>query len=262
VLAELGVERPDATAALHTIETAVLKTFPAIWNTFSALVHEGRESERHRQDLDREVEALFLDWAKDQGPMFITRAEVFTLTARAKRKWLRARRCQLKRLRKAHSKSDTSQPLITGFMQQPAQPNHSLMATIRAGTYLQSVSKALRRKRKRHMQRLLRDYDGFEPGAYRELLQRQEASPRPRAQRQPSPPPSPTLQPSVRRSPSLRLTTARLPRVSRRHPSLETRQPTLTAAQRRHQANPRLMGAGAEHASSNEASRPDADWPP
>jgi hypothetical protein len=252
VMTELGVPPSDATAAISAIELTVLKSFPAIWVTFSELTHDGRDSERHRKSLDFAVEAFFLDWAKDQGPMPITRHEVSALTARAKRKWLTTRKRELKKLRNAHGRSNTSQPLITGFLLQPPQPNPALMASIRAASYLQVVSRTVKRKRKRLMQTLLRDYD-IAPGALQELQQRQESSPRPRGPRVPDPGPPPVILPNP-------------PRVSRRHPILAVRQPTLTPAQRRHQHRLRPSSSELEEfdrdVAFDESRLKDADWPP
>jgi hypothetical protein len=144
ILADLGVPALSVTAALNAIERTIMQSFPAIWTTFSEIPHEGRPAACAGRDMDARIEDVFRDWAKDQGPMPITRGEVAKLTLRAKRRWVAARNRDLKKLRRDHAKVLLAQQLITGFLAAPAPANPSPLASLRASSYLQEATRAVK----------------------------------------------------------------------------------------------------------------------
>jgi hypothetical protein len=183
-LTELGCSPADAKAALTEVEIAIMKTVPGIWNVFSAGVHEANGADSAREALEADIEAFFQDWARDQGPIPVTRSYVQTLTARAKRKWLAKRKKELKKKRSnavAASSGHSSAVLITRYLAVvPVAPE--LLASVQSHRYLSGARGNMRRRKKRWAQTILRDC-GFEPGPRPEA--RDEPSRRTRQRRVP-----------------------------------------------------------------------------
>ncbi len=61
LLGTMGVPPASAASALDKIETAVLHSVPAIWNTFSTAVHDEGGAAQSKTDLDQQVEDYFCD---------------------------------------------------------------------------------------------------------------------------------------------------------------------------------------------------------
>lgn len=162
-MVELGCTPADAQAALLELETTIMKTVPDIWNIFSAEVHADGGADASRITLEQEVEDFFQDWARDQGPIPVTRGYVRTLTMRAKKRWLRARKRELRRRRKddaAASSGSSGQIMITRYFQQQEVPQE-VRERLQAARYLRVATRG-RTKRKRWRQSILRDA-GYEP---------------------------------------------------------------------------------------------------
>ena len=160
-MVELGCTPADAQAALAELEVTIIKTVPDIWNVFSAEVHEEGGADSARAALEQDIEDFFLDWAKDQGPIPVTRGYVQTLTQRAKRRWLTKRRRELRKRRKDTVAKTTDQLLITRYIQHVG-PTPEMVERVRSAQYLRNANGRLRTKRKRWRQSILRD-SGFEP---------------------------------------------------------------------------------------------------
>jgi hypothetical protein len=230
-MGELGVSAADATAALCKIENKVTGTFPCIWTTFAALNHEEGGAEQARVSLDAQVEKLFVDWAKAQKePIPITRWEVSKLTARAKRKWVVARRRELKKRLTSHKNSGTDQALITGYLPALHSANPAHMATIRTAAYTQAVSRRVKRKRKQWTQQVLRDH-GFERCEIDAAARRLDAAPRQRGMSNAQLAEAPLEEEAARPLPGL-------PRVVRSHPGAKQSKPVTNRQQRRRRDNP------------------------
>ena len=58
---ELGVPRKASIAALHQVESEVLKSLPAVWGIFSSLTHDAEGRKDMAADLSRQIDAFFAD---------------------------------------------------------------------------------------------------------------------------------------------------------------------------------------------------------
>jgi hypothetical protein len=156
LLGELGVPRKASIAALHQVESEVLKSLPAVWGIFSSLTHDAEGRKDMAADLSRQIDAFFADWATDQEPIPITRAEVGSLTLRARRKWLAARRRQLKRRRATRVVGHSGpQPQITSCFSR-VQVDGAVLEAAASLRYARAAG-SRGRKRRRWIQQTLRD---------------------------------------------------------------------------------------------------------
>ena len=151
------MSRLSSTAALHSLEKEVLKSLPAVWGVFSTLVHDPDAARDCRAELHRDVDAFFADWASDQGPMPITKFEVHQLTMRAKRKWITARRRELKKRRARRATAPQGlQAVITRYLP-PTRLDVASLLALRSSRHTASITRLTGRKRHRWVQQTLRD---------------------------------------------------------------------------------------------------------
>ena len=246
-MGELGVPGVDARSALNKIELAVLHSFPGVWTMFSALTHEDRPAEHGRRNLDLEVDAIFEDWATDQrDPIPITRSEVNKLTDRAKRKWITARKRDIRKRRATQHRFLTTQRLIIGYMTVTHTAGPALLARIRSAAYTGAITNHLRARRKRWTQQVMRDH-GFEPRA----IQAAVAAHDPPKQTQTVGPPN-VQSPANPDGPE---TEPVQPRVERSHPLHVQATRIMTAAQRRHRDRARPTAQAPRTAPASELDR-------
>jgi hypothetical protein len=216
LLAEMGVSRRASMAALDHLEKEVLRSLPSVWGVFSTLVHEPDSHDKRAKELDNRIDALFADWATDQGPMTITRAEVGQLTTRARGRWLEKVKRNLRKRRKGQeNRARDTQMLITRYLPL-GEVSGTVMEAARAAQHRNAVHSLPRRKRRRWLQRTLRDmglhpepnealqrpgpYVGHPPRKSRKTNERNtEPTPPRRAPRTPPPPRIPVDQRSQMR---------------------------------------------------------------
>jgi hypothetical protein len=157
LLAEMGVSRRASTAALDQLEKEVLRSLPSVWGVFSTLVHEPDSHDNTAKELANKIDAFFSDWALDQGPMTITRAEIGQLTMRARGRWLQKARRTLKKRRKGDAnRTRGTQALITRYLP-IGEVSGTVMEAARAAQHRNAVHSLPRRKRRRWLQQTLRD---------------------------------------------------------------------------------------------------------
>ena len=93
VLAEMDVERPQATAMLLKVETTIAAALPEVWNVFSQESHQQGGAKERRRELDTQIRDMLAKLAGAGKALSIQRERVLgKSTAREKRKWLHKKR--------------------------------------------------------------------------------------------------------------------------------------------------------------------------